>query len=312
MSDNPKPDRVAETMARTTVALVAAIESGAADPAHWSAPWHNQPAALPVNATTGRAYTGGNALTLWFAVADGASPYWATFNQWRDLSTPDAPISVRKGERGTFILRPRIGKVTDKETGAETSKVFGFSGHAIFHAGQVDGWTPPAPTVHALPGNDSADVDACFRWMATTGARVDEHATRGASYSPTFDVVTMPERSRFTSAHGAWSTGAHELIHWTGHTSRLARDLSGRFGDDAYAAEELVAELGAAFTLAALGRTSEPRPDHARYLASWLRVLRSRPDALWTVAGKATTAATYLVDRAITHEPEPAAELAVA
>jgi antirestriction protein ArdC len=101
-------------------------------------------------------------------------------------------------------------------------------------------------------------------------------------------------RSPFTDAHAYYATSAHEHAHWTGHASRLNRDLANRFGDDAYAAEELVAELYAAFTCATLGISTTPRPDHAAYLAHWLHVLRSDPRALFTVASKAQAATDHL------------------
>ncbi len=321
----PKVDRAAEQQERTTARIIASIEQGIADPAKWSAPWHNEPAPMPVNVSTGKHYNGGNLVALWFAVADGASPYWGTYKQWQGMNTAEdlaraadpldsfeLPIHVRKGETAAeYILRPRIKTETNPETGKETSRLLGMSPHAVFHAGQVEGWTEPerAPMpTHTV--DERADIAACFAWMATTGAKVSESAREGASYSPTFDRVTMPDRDRFTTGHGAWSTGAHELCHWTSHPDRLNRtetSLIKRFGDDSYAAEELVAELGAAFTLAALGRTTEPREDHAHYLAHWLRVLKSRPDALWTVASKASKAAEYLIDRSdLIHLTTPA------
>ncbi|MBY0333132.1 MAG: antirestriction protein, partial [Acetobacteraceae bacterium] len=84
-------------------------------------------------------------------------------------------------------------------------------------------------------------------------------------------------------------------VHWTGHPSRLARDLTGRFGSQAYAAEELVAELGAAFALAALGLAAEPREDHARYVAHWLGLLRGDRRAVFAAASKAQAAADWLI-----------------
>jgi antirestriction protein ArdC len=293
-------DRVAETMAATTAAIVASIEQGLADPKDWQAPWHQMTKGLPLNVATGKTYNGGNLWNLWtMTEIAGCSRYWGTFNQWRDLSTVDAPVTVRKGETAAaYILRPRTGKAVDEKTGTETTKVYGFAAHAVFHAGQVDGWTEPnAPQATEHDDADRDDIDGCYRWLALAGIRVDESHTAGASYSPTFDKVTMPERTRWTSAHGCWSTAAHEATHWTGHESRLARTFGKRFGDDAYAAEELCAELGAAFTLAALGRSTEPRPDHAQYLAHWLRILKADPAALWTVAGKASKAAELLIER---------------
>jgi antirestriction protein ArdC len=129
--------------------------------------------------------------------------------------------------------------------------------------------------------------------------RVNESPTAGAFYAPNADAVTVPDRGRWHSADGAWSTIAHECTHWTGHESRLARTFGKRFGDDAYAIEELCAELGAATVLAMRGRSKEPRPDHGHYLAHWLRVLKETPSALFTAAAAAEKAATYLAERAI-------------
>jgi antirestriction protein ArdC len=105
----------------------------------------------------------------------------------------------------------------------------------------------------------------------------------------------MPPFADFRTGEGYYATLAHEAAHWTGHPSRLARDLAGRFGSGAYAAEELVAELGAAFVLAALGLAAEPREDHARYVANWLELLRGDRRAIFTAAGKAQAAADWLI-----------------
>ena len=237
-------DRVAETMARPTALIVEAIERGMARPEEWEMPWHNRTVGLPVNVASGALYQGGNLFLLWSLVQEGASRYWGTFNQWRDLARPDAPVCVRKGERAAgYILRPRTLKRTDEATGEESVRVIGFSAHAVFHAGQVDGWLEPtAEAVVDLAADDAADIAAAFRWGALTGATIVESDTRGASYSPVLDVVTMPAPERFTSGHGCWSTLAHELTHWTGHEGRLARTFGKRFGDDQNAARRDLAE----------------------------------------------------------------------
>ena len=290
-------DRVAETMERTTAMIVAAIEQGLANPRDWSAPWHNNPAQLPQRVTDGYVYQGGNLFYLWSLVSLGASPYWGTYDQWREVGG-----QVPKGcTAAAFLLRPCTATVENKETGEKERRFTGkFSAFAVWHGGQVDGWTPP-PAPERPATADLAAVDEAFRWMACTGADIAEGGNV-AAYSPTMDRVLMPGREQFTSADGAWSTGAHELCHWTGHPSRLNRAQEGafgnRFGSDSYAAEELVAELGAALTMAMLGRTAEPRPDHAQYLASWLRVLKSDASHLWHVAGKAAKAAEYVTGRA--------------
>lgn len=294
--DAERVDRVAETMTRTTAAIVDSIAAGLADPAHWHAPWHDaDPSAFtPRNAATGAEYTGGNRLNLALFAMYGAANYWGTFNQWRDL---DHAVPKGCGAR-TYVLRP-MTKTWEDDDGERHARTVGFKAHAVWSADQV-GWETPAVAEPAPPPADADDIADAYTWAATIGVRVEESPIAGASYSPQLDRVMMPDRGRFADGHGAWSTIAHECTHWTGHETRLARTFGKRFGDDAYAAEELCAELGAAFTLAARGRSSEPRPDHARYLAHWLRVLKSRPDALWTVASKAETAARYLTEHAVT------------
>jgi hypothetical protein len=175
-------DRVAETMAATTAAIVASIEQGLADPKDWQAPWHQMTKGLPLNVATGKTYNGGNLWNLWsMTEIAGCSRYWGTFNQWRDLSTVDAPVTVRKGETAAaYILRPRTGKAVDEKTGTETTKVYGFAAHAVFHAGQVDGWTEPnAPQATEHDDADRDDIDGCYRWLALAGIRVDESNTGG-------------------------------------------------------------------------------------------------------------------------------------
>lgn len=164
----------------------------------------------------------------------------------------------------------------------------------VFNADQVDGYSEPtmvAP-VGELPGVEHL--------IATTGATVIHGGSR-ACFIPKLDEIHMPERASFvgsatsTATEAYYSTLLHELTHWTAPLHRCNRDLSGRFGSEAYAMEELVAELGAAYFCADLGITVEPRPDHAQYLAHWLAVLKTDKRAIFfTAASKATEAATFL------------------
>jgi antirestriction protein ArdC len=108
----------------------------------------------------------------------------------------------------------------------------------------------------------------------------------------------MPPYPAFRDAVSYYSTLAHEHTHWTAPASRCDRQLGKRFGDNAYAAEELIAELGAAFTCAHLGLSTEPREDHAQYIQSWLRVLKADRRAIFTAASKAQQATDWLVQRA--------------
>lgn len=165
----------------------------------------------------------------------------------------------------------------------------------LFNAAQVDGWrlrTPPARS-----RVETLDTAEAFIWA--TGADIREQGNH-AFYNPGADYIQVPPRGQFMGTSTSsptetfYSTLCHELTHWAGHSSRLNRDLSGRFGDRAYAAEELVAELGAAFLCADLGITNMPRLDHAQYVASWFLLMRDDKRAIFTAASKAAAAAEFI------------------
>ena len=271
-----------ELYAAVTAQVVAQIEAGAGQ---WRMPWQAiADAGEPTNALTGKAYRGGNVVVLGMvAVARGWGGHWATYKQWQQLGA-----QVRRGERASHGVK--WSPVEDKTTGQQRMVPFCFS---VFASEQTEGWEAPAPVVRDTPERIAA-ADAFF---ATIGADV-RHGGNRAAYVPTGDYITLPDLAQFEQASAYYSTSAHEHAHWSGHGSRLARDLSGRFGTDAYAAEELIAELSAAFTCARLGISAVPRPDHASYLSSWLRVLRADSSALFAAASKAQAATDYLAERA--------------
>jgi antirestriction protein ArdC len=116
-----------------------------------------------------------------------------------------------------------------------------------------------------------------------------------AYYAGGSDHVQMPQFETFRDAESYYATLAHELTHWTKHRTRLDRDFGRKkWGDEGYAIEELVAELGAAFLCADLGLAAEPRADHASYIANWLKVLKDDKRAIFTAASHAQRAADYL------------------
>lgn len=317
-------ERTAEVLTAALAPIIESIETGLANPEAWEAPWHRSDAQMmsPHCPATGRNYTAGNRFML--AVASmffGAEPHWGTFNQWKGMSKhstacnktatgagtrkekrPDCSddceiVSVRKGEKATtYAIRPLMRKEM-MENGEERTRIFGFTPFPVFHSGQVDGYSIPVAESDA-PTVDASSITEVFAFAAKVGADVVESDFAGASYSPSLDRITMPAADRWKDIMGAWGTMVHELTHWTGHSSRLDRDLSGRFGDDAYAAEELVAELGSAFALSTLGLTATPRADHAKYLAHWLKVLKADPKHLVTVASLAEKAATLIIEKA--------------
>lgn len=285
-----------ERFAEITAGFITAIEDGIADPAHWSPPWHTF-TALPHNASTGKAYRGGNVVGLWSAQIRNGYPSstWATYRQWDELGA-----QVRKGEKATYGVK----WVFPDEKAAAKAKAAGRkaapfpAAFAVFNAAQVDGYVapelPPAP-------DPIAHAEAFF---AAVGADVRHNDPTGAYYSPARDFINLPELAMFRDSVSYYATSAHEHAHWTGATSRLDRGLNVNHDSTDYAKEELVAELSAAFLCATLGISSEPRPDHAQYLASWLRVLKSDDKALWRAASAAQKAVDFLTELAAQAEPE--------
>ena len=142
---------------------------------------------------------------------------------------------------------------------------------------------------------------AAEAFIAATDAKISIGGDR-AFYRPSADIIAMPDRHRFigtetsTATEGWYSTLLHEMTHWSGASHRMDRTFGKRFGDDAYAMEEMVAELGAAFLCGDLGITAEPRPDHAAYIGNWLRILKSDRKAIFTAASAANKAAEFLAN----------------
>ena len=282
----------ADIYQRITDRIAAAIEAGAGE---WRMPWHpgadGMAPTLPVNAATVKPYRGVNTVVLWAAAQAERYPsrIWATYRQWAELGA-----QVRKGERASPVV---FWKISDKEEqddageGEEDgrrSRVFA-RGYSVFNAAQVDGYA--APALPMLP--EAERIGHAEAFFAAIGADI-RHGGARACYVPSLDQIRMPPFEAFRDPVAYYATLAHEATHLTGHPSRCARDLRGRFGDEAYAAEELVAELGAAFVCADLALAPEPRPDHAAYVASWLKVLRGDKWAIFAAAAKAQQAADWM------------------
>src|SRR5439155_7426806 len=188
-----------------------------------------------------------------------------------------------------FANDSRESQDGDESTPASSSRLLFTRGYSVFNAAQVDGYTPKAdPEATQLERIEQAE--AFFRNL---GADL-RHGGNQAYYRPSEDHIQMPPFQAFKDNVSYYSTLAHEHTHWTAKADRCGRQLGKRFGESAYAAEELIAELGAAFTCAHLGLSTEPREDHAQYIQSWLKVLKSDKRAIFTAASKAQQAADYL------------------
>lgn len=287
--------------------IVDAIERGAGD---FKMPWHSQGLglAMPHNAKTGDLYKGSNTLTLWI-VKDShgySSDTWATYKQWAELGA-----QVRKGEKAaTGIYWSTFDKAVKNESGEDDveRRMFGKAFY-VFNADQVDGYV--AKQVESTP-DLTKTIERADSAIAATQAII-RHMGARAFYDRVADSITMPDRFRFTGTETSdatqsyYSTLLHELTHWTGAAARLDRTKGKRFGDPAYAFEELVAELGAAFLCAELGISNEPRPDHAQYIENWLKVLKSDPRAIFNAASCARAASEYILKHKTQNEMQIAA-----
>jgi antirestriction protein ArdC len=285
-----KPD----VYARVTSQIVNAIEQGVNN---WRMPWHTSGrfAFSPINAVTHKPYRGVNVLALW-AVARSKGyerGEWATYPQWQERGA-----QVRKGEKSASVAFWKFadGRAESQDgdepeqTSTRSSRLLFCRDYHVFNVAQVDGYT-------AKPDADApieARIESADVFFGRVSARV-AHLGNRAFYSPSDDTITLPPFAAFHTPLDYYSTRAHETGHWTGKAERCNRELGKRFGDNAYSMEELVAELTAAFTLAHLGLSSEPRPDHAQYIASWLKVLKADTRAIFTAASKAQQAADFII-----------------
>lgn len=277
--------------------IIADIESGKASGNEWRMPWHSVNGGMPVNLSSGKPYRGVNVLALWASAARGGfnASTWATYKQWQAVGA-----NVRKGSKGTKIVffKPIVvdtDRVNDSGERENESRMIA-KAYTVFNADQVDGWAEPTNDQPLADIDTIATVDAL---IGATGADIS-HGGSVACYSRQLDVIRMPDRESFidtensTATENYYSTLLHELTHWTGADHRLNRKFGKRFGDSAYAFEELVAELGAAFHCASLGITSTPRADHAQYVDNWLQALKGDKRAIFHAASKAAQSVDYV------------------
>ncbi len=287
-----------DVYSRITAEIIAAIEAGAGE---FRMPWHHDgtSSARPINVASNRPYQGVNTLALWASAARAghASGVWGTYQQWNARGA-----QVRRGEHGTTVVFWKIDnhgsqRERDEEDGQENGRHRVFArAYTVFNSAQVDGCIlPEVPTLA-----EGERIDGADRFCANLGIEVRHDGDR-AFYTPASDFVQIPEFQRFRDGVSYYAVLLHECGHASGAKHRLDRDLSGRFGSNAYAMEECIVELLSALVCADLSLSVEPRPDHAGYIASWLKVLRDDPRAIFTASSKAQQAANWM------HAQQPAA-----
>jgi antirestriction protein ArdC len=284
---------------------------------------------MPRNARTGQPYHGANALLLWDAAIEQgyASNVWLTYKQAAGFGA-----QVRRGERGVLCAhfeRKARGRVIGGEPSAsiapdsddemaDASSPQSARGSFLlcrpfwlFNVAQIDGLPLEIIEEHCFaPVPSHAPPEMAMRILVGTNAQI-RYGFEQAMYVKNLDEIRLPWPHRFTSGEAHFATALHELVHWTGHPRRLGREFGRRFGDDAYAFEELVAEIGSAFLLGHCGLVDTTIEGHAAYLESWLKVLRNDRTAIFTAARLAGEAHEFLLSMAlpdVAELPAPAAE----
>ena len=284
MSNETKPS-IHEVV---TAKIVTMLEAGAVP---WQKQWKGG-SSRPLR-STGERYNGINVLILWATAMEKgySSPYWFTFKQALALKG-----CVRKGEKGTTVVyAATFTKEETNDAGDTTKKTIPFlRSYVVFNAEQCAGLPAKYTTPDDVTTTPFERIENAREFFHHVGADVRTGGT-SAHYSPAGDYIAMPASELFVDAIAYESVLAHETIHWTGHASRENRlDKMARFGSEAYAFEELVAELGSAFLCADLGIENDPQPNHASYIASWIKVLKNDHKAIFNAASLASAAVARL------------------
>lgn len=275
-----------------TQSVITRLEQGVKP---WTQPWSGGAGALRPLRHNGQPYRGINVLILWGQSIDAGyrAPYWMTYKQAQALGG-----QVKKGEHATHVVYYGSMEKEDDESAHdedETKKRVRFlRTYCVFNVEQIEGLLGDY-YVQPDPVSIAERLPAMEAFAHGTGADIREGGGR-AFYRSSGDFIQMPPIGAFRDAEQFYATLNHELTHWTKHPSRLDRDMGRKqWGDEGYAAEELVAELGSAFLGAELGLRPDHLDDHAAYIAEWLKVLKNDRRFIFIAAAKAQAAADYLM-----------------
>lgn len=258
---------------------------------------------LAKNALSGVRYTGINTLILAHAMMENGyeENRWMTINQAKAKG-----LYVQKGSKGVSLSFYKIVKTKDKDGEDITFPML--KPFSVFNIAQFQDWNkfePESPLKTEV--SDFIDHELAESFLALANI---QHGGNSAFYQPSTDRIQMPPKSSFACEADYYNVAFHELGHWTGSAKRLKRDFSGRFGDESYAFEELIAELNSAFLCNTVGFQSKTDEQHAAYLKSWVRILKNDNRAIFTAAKEAQAAHDYIIKHAQAHSMEAMEEMA--
>jgi len=291
MSTHENTSQSRDVYQKVTDAIAQAIEQGAGQ---YRMPWvvRQDKGFSPISVSTVKPYRGINTLVLWAqSQSKGySSALWGTYQQWQSLGG-----QVRKGEHGSTVVYWGTYETEREESEERSGRHLFCKGYTVFNLDQVDGCKLPKQFEPKLSHNQR--IARAESFFAGVGVQVRDGGNRAFYRPDTPEAVYMPGFDQFPDRVDYYSVLSHETTHFTSHASRCDRHLGKRFGDAAYAMEELIAELGSAYTMASLELELTPRADHAAYIASWLEVLKSDKRAIFTAASQAQKAADWLNER---------------
>jgi antirestriction protein ArdC len=282
---------------RVTDQIIAELAKGVRP---WVKPWSETPGLnIPANAVTGRPYSGVNVLLLWSVRQVGQQPRFLTFKQAKSVGG-----HVRGGEHGTHVVFVKNIERKEDLDCEEPATYRMLKTYTVFNIAQCDNL--PETLTAPPPGPNRDQRDQLLQdFVAAIGVRVVESGVANrASYLLGPDLIAMPLFQTFTNSADYYAVLLHEVGHWTGHPSRLDRRLQERFGSQVYAAEELIAELTAAFLCAEFSIDGVV-PQAADYIGHYLKLLTDDPRAIFTACSKAQEAVDFLRRRLLA-EPEVA------
>lgn len=282
-----------DVYARVTNSIIESLEQGVRP---WHKPWQAEHLAGRISRPlrhNGQKYSGVNVISLWMSaeLQGYVSPFWMTFQQAKELGG-----YVKKGEHGSpVVYASTFKKKEENDAGEEVEQEIPFlKSYTVFCADQIEGLPPHFYAVTAQPNEPMQRIERAEAFFANTKADIRTGGNQ-AYYAIDADYIRMPPFETFRDAESHAATLAHEMTHWTRHPSRLNREFGRkRWGDEGYAMEELVAELGSAFLAADLQITPEVRDDHASYIDSWLKVLKDDKRAVFSAASHASKAVDFL------------------
>lgn len=263
------------------------IRDWKAGTAPYQQPWDSTAAVpgLPFNPVSGKRYRGIN--TVWFQAQGHRDPRWLTYAQAKK-----AGWQVKRGEKSTLGVFWTMHKEEKQEDGAkvrvELERPIFQTWHA-FNAEQIDG----IPEL-IQPERDWDPNERAEELLIASGADIRHVAGNQAFYSPSRDYIQLPELCQFDDAGRYYATALHELSHWTGHKSRLDRDMTGRFGSEEYAKEELRAEIASYMIGCEVGVGHDPG-QHTAYVASWIKALQEDPYEIFRASRDAEKVMDYVL-----------------